>query len=158
MPDRLTELLQEVAREDPMVIFLGAVAAAEDRTLVTDIAPFIKLMKEYAEKSFLVAQRFLPVFESLEFYQGYWGQIQCPQIHYLFRRLNNSPFGISWAFEFTGSYRGNRYHLTDKSAFKVLEEYSISPEEFDFLWIVAQRIHLRTDQPVRARECFAIPA
>ena len=154
---KLDKLIEEIKNKEAYPIFAGAVAAAKSFTLVTDKYPFIMAMVEAKANIELIPERFQRCVEYFDIKSGHFLK-ESEEANSVFWLLQFSPDKIRWVYYWgplshgRGSgYLGNQYIMEDTDATTYIAKEEFTPKELEWLWAIAQDIHVLSSKPVLRR-------
>jgi hypothetical protein len=150
--DVIKELMEEQARLMAYPIFVGAIAVAKSWTLVSGKYPFIAAMKEAKEDLGAIPERLRVRVEHLDIYMGLGHIFEMSDgADLAFRILLCCPDNVRWVRYPASRWNHNQYIMTDADAVAYIAKESFTIEELEWLWQLAQKMHVLEDKPVERR-------
>jgi len=152
MNDVIKELMEERARLMAYPVFVGAVAVAKSWTLVTGKYPFIMAMKDTKEDLDVIPERLRVRVEHLDIYMGRGHYLEMSDAADLaFRILIACPDNVHWVRYPASRCNHNQYIMTDADAAAYIAKEEFTAQELEWLWQLAQKMHVLRDKPVERR-------
>ena len=152
MNDVIKELMEEQARLMAYPVFVGAVVVARSWTLVTSKYPFIAAMKEDKKDPDVIPERLRARVEHLDIYVGHGDYLETSDAADLaFRMLLYCPDGVYWVRYPASRCNHNQYIMTDADAAAYIAKEEFTAQELEWLWQLAQKMHVLRDKPVERR-------
>lgn len=157
MLDRFKRLMDERRGTDAYPIFVGAVAVSKSWTLVARDHSFIAAMKEVKENPDAVPERFRNRVGHFDIKKGHLFDVS-DAADLVFSLLQTYEDKVAWV-DYWGSmgpsrgngHLGNQYIMDNEDAAKYIAEEGFTSEELDWLWEIAQAMHVLPDKPVERR-------
>jgi hypothetical protein len=157
LDDGIEGLMDEQLRTEAYPIFAGAVAVAKPGTLVTRDYVFIRAMADAKANIETIPERLRARVEHFDIKKGSILEVS-DEADLVFRLLCNFEDKISWTdyWGYRGPGRGNgvlgsEYYMEDVDAKAYIAKEGFTPEELEWLWGMAQAMHVLSDKPVVRR-------